>query len=214
MKVCIFTGTQIFFFCFFICHFVFRRQPADFFFSKKICQIRGGQNNKYDINNTWIIATNKHFLILGNDKLSALRESLRLFMHHFLLKSKKEKDPVIKSRVESAENALLLSKNKNFWEINPGMKYLIVNYFLVFIYLAAVNCIKRLHLVKTTSWQHRFLDLTNLAPMWLCTYEYMKSTLQNFFRFGQNFSNLTLFLCTWKNHYFEHFGGRQKLAGL
>lgn len=58
---------------------------------------------------------NAHFaLISGNDKLSALRESLRLFMHHFLLKSKKEKDPVIKSRVESAENALLLSKNKNF----------------------------------------------------------------------------------------------------
>ena len=25
-----------------------------------------------------------------------------------------------------------------------------------------------------------------------------------FFRFGQKFSNLTLFLCTWKNHYFEH----------
>ena len=69
-------------------------------------------------------ATNKHSLISGNDKLSALRESLRLFMHHFLLKSKKEKDPVIKSRVESAENALLLSKNKNFWEINPAMKYL------------------------------------------------------------------------------------------
>ena len=44
--------------------------------------------------------------------------------------------------------------------------------------------LKRLHLVKTTSWQHRFLDLTNLAPMWLRTYEYMKSTLQNyFFRF-------------------------------
>ena len=58
---------------------------------------------------------NAHFaLISGNEKLSALRESLRLFMHHFLLKSKKEKDPVIKSRVESAENALLLSKNKNF----------------------------------------------------------------------------------------------------
>ena len=44
--------------------------------------------------------------------------------------------------------------------------------------------LKRLSLVKTTSWQHRFSDLTNLAPMWLRTYEYMKSTLQNyFFRF-------------------------------
>ena len=35
--------------------------------------------------------------------------------------------------------------------------------------------------MKTTSWQHRFLNLTNLAPMWLRTYEYMKGTLQNFF---------------------------------
>ena len=42
--------------------------------------------------------------------------------------------------------------------------------------------------MKTTSWQHRFLDLTNLAPMWLRTYEYMKSTLQNFFfRFDTGF---------------------------
>ena len=39
-----------------------------------------------------------------------------------------------------------------------------------------------LHLVKTTSWQHRFLDLTNLAPLWFCTYESMKCTLQNFFQ--------------------------------
>ena len=38
-----------------------------------------------------------------------------------------------------------------------------------------------LRLGKATSWKHRFLDLTNLAPMWLCTYKYMKSTLQNFF---------------------------------
>jgi len=57
---------------------------------------------------------NGHFtLISGNDKLSALRESLRLFMHHFLLKSKIEKDSLIKSRVESAENALLMSKHRN-----------------------------------------------------------------------------------------------------
>ena len=35
-----------------------------------------------------------------------------------------------------------------------------------------------------------------------------------FFRYGQKLSNLTVFLCTWKNHYFEHFGGRQRLAGL
>ena len=56
---------------------------------------------------------NAHFaLISGNDKLSSLKESLRLFMHHFLLRSKKEKDPVMKRRIESAENALLLSKNR------------------------------------------------------------------------------------------------------
>ena len=41
------------------------------------------------------------------------------------------------------------------------------------------DVLKRLSLVKTTSWQHRFFDLTNLAPMWLRTYEYMKNTLQN-----------------------------------
>ena len=37
----------------FICHFVFRRQPAEFFFSKKIRQMKLGQNNKYDITKTW-----------------------------------------------------------------------------------------------------------------------------------------------------------------
>ena len=41
--------------------------------------------------------------------------------------------------------------------------------------------LKRLHLVKTTGWQHRFFDLTILSPIWLGTYEYMKNTLQNFF---------------------------------
>ena len=44
-----------------------------------------------------------------------------------------------------------------------------------------VSNVKRLSLVKTTSWQHRFLDLAILAPMWLGTYEYMKTTLENFF---------------------------------
>ena len=34
-------------------HFVFRRQPTDFFFSKKMCQMKAGQNNKYDITKTW-----------------------------------------------------------------------------------------------------------------------------------------------------------------
>ena len=51
---------------------------------------------------------NAYFTVIAdNSNLSILRESLRLFMHHFLLKSKKEKDPLLKSRVESAENALL-----------------------------------------------------------------------------------------------------------
>ena len=39
------------------------------------------------------------------------------------------------------------------------------------------------HLGKTTGWQHRFSDLTILSPIWLGTYEYMKSTLENFFFF-------------------------------
>ena len=33
-------------------HFVFRRQPADFFFSERICQMKAGQNNKNDGTNT------------------------------------------------------------------------------------------------------------------------------------------------------------------
>ena len=84
--------------------------------------------------------------------------------------------------------------------------------------------LKRLSLVKTTSWQHRFLDLTNLAPMWLRTYEYMKNTLQNyffsfkkgfqigFFLFCQKFSNLTLCWCTWKNQIFWAFFGLAKVS--
>jgi hypothetical protein len=32
-----------------ISHFVFRRQPAEFFFSKKNRKMRAGQNNRYDI---------------------------------------------------------------------------------------------------------------------------------------------------------------------
>ena len=34
-------------------HFIFRRQPAEFFFSKQIRQMKAGQNHKYDITNTW-----------------------------------------------------------------------------------------------------------------------------------------------------------------
>ena len=41
--------------------------------------------------------------------------------------------------------------------------------------------IKRLRLGKTTGWQHRFFDLTILSPIWLGTYECMKSSLENFF---------------------------------
>ena len=52
------------------------------------------------------------------------------------------------------------------------------------VYRDILKVFKRLHLVKTTGWQHRFLDLTILSPIWLGTYEYMKSTLKNyFFRF-------------------------------
>ena len=40
---------------------------------------------------------------------------------------------------------------------------------------------KRLSLGNTTGWQHRFSDLTILSPIWLSTYEYMKSTLNNIF---------------------------------
>ena len=47
--------------------------------------------------------------------------------------------------------------------------------------MKAFGLFKRLYLVKTTRWQHRFFDLASLSPMWLGTYEYMKNTLQNFF---------------------------------
>ena len=53
--------------------------------------------------------------------------------------------------------------------------------------LAAIcqQLFKRLRLGKTTGWQHRFFDLTILSPIWVGTYEYMKSTLEKvfFFRF-------------------------------
>ena len=48
MKICIFRGTFIkFLFSFFISNFVFRRQPPEFLFSKKICKMRAAQNNKW-----------------------------------------------------------------------------------------------------------------------------------------------------------------------
>ena len=49
---------------------------------------------------------------------------------------------------------------------------------------------KRLRLGKTTGWQHRFFDLTILSPIWLGTYEYMKSTLENFFFFWNRASRV------------------------
>ena len=62
MKICIFTGIQIFssiiiMFFFFISHFVFIRQQAELFFPPKICQMRAGQNNKYEITNPLSIST-------------------------------------------------------------------------------------------------------------------------------------------------------------
>ena len=44
-----------------------------------------------------------------------------------------------------------------------------------------IHLIKRLRLGKTTGWQHRFFDLTISSPIWLGTYECMKSSLENFF---------------------------------
>ena len=41
--------------------------------------------------------------------------------------------------------------------------------------------LKRLRLGKTTGWQHRFFEMIILSPIWLGTYEYMKSFLENFF---------------------------------
>ena len=49
-------------------------------------------------------------LISADSKLSMLRESLRLFMHRFIIKSKKETDSMMKSRAEEAEHALMTTK--------------------------------------------------------------------------------------------------------
>ena len=59
------------------------------------------------------------------------------------------------------------------WDINIKT----LDCFKTFSYFA----FKRLSLGNTTGWQHRFSDLTILSPIWLGTYEYMKSTLNNFF---------------------------------
>ena len=64
---------------------------------------------------------------------------------------------------------------------------------------------KRIRLGKSSGWQHRFSDLTILSPIWVGTYEYMKSTLEKvvFFRFetGVDFSDLVkkfhIWPCFW-----------------
>ena len=109
--------------------------------------------------------------------------------------------------------------NKIFFQNNPAMNYgssksakIVLSKSIFYVKnrqnFFQKNSFKRLRLGKTTSWQHRFFDLTILSPIWLGTYEYMKNTLKNFFfglkqgfqsgffRFGQKFSNLTVFLCT------------------
>ena len=49
-------------------------------------------------------------LVSADAKLTMLKESLRLFMHRFIIKSKKETDSMIKSRAEEAEQALMATK--------------------------------------------------------------------------------------------------------
>ncbi len=50
-----------------------------------------------------------HFsLIAANKKLSVLKDSLQLFMDHFMLRGKKEMDVKLKTRVEEAKQALLI----------------------------------------------------------------------------------------------------------
>ena len=77
-------------------------------------------------------------------------------------------------------------------EISQGSKYqhklfpvryvnLFVIHFAIQFFSKYVFYLKRLRLGKTTGWQHRFFDLIILSPIWLGTYEYMKSSLENFF---------------------------------
>ena len=43
---------------------------------------------------------------------------------------------------------------------------------------------KRIRLGKSSGWQHRFSDLTILSPIWVGTYEYMKSPFLASWAFG------------------------------
>ena len=49
MTICILRGVKLQCSVLYISHFVLRRQCAEFFLTKKICQIKAGQNNKYNI---------------------------------------------------------------------------------------------------------------------------------------------------------------------
>ena len=66
--------------------------------------------------------------------------------------------------------------NNVFYHLSTNQDINVVKHFL-----NEGKQVKRLHLVKTTGWQHRFFDLTILSPIWLDTYECMKSSLEIFF---------------------------------
>ena len=80
---------------------------------------------------------------------------------------------------------------------------------------------KRLHLVKTIGWQHRFFDLTILSPIWLGTYEYMKNTLYFFLVWNsasrEDFSDLVKnsqiwpIFCVHEKSLFWAFWGTEKV---
>ena len=72
---------------------------------------------------------------------------------------------------------ILLPNKGGFRQIQTYPKNPIPIYVKVSLYFL----LKRLRLGKTTGWQHRFFDLTILSPIWLGTYECMKSSLDNFF---------------------------------
>jgi hypothetical protein len=66
--------------------------------------------------------------------------------------------------------------------------------------------------------QHRLSDQWPMST-WKVPYKTFYFSFKQgfqigFFRFGQKLSNLTLYSCTWKNCYFEHFLGQQWLADL
>ena len=86
-------------------------------------------------------------------------------------------------------------------------------------------CLKRLKLEKYNRSATQIFGLDYFIPhmaWYLWVYEkyptefffgFKQGFQIGFFRFGQTFSNLTLFWCTWKNHYFEHFLGSNTKTG-